>query len=72
LNLSFNLNQNEVNSCNIQDINGKLIKSAFTNKHFQAGHNLEIINTSTLAPGIYIIELTSGNTKYQFKLAKVF
>lgn len=72
LNLNFKLNSNEVMSCNIQDINGKLINNPFTNKHFQAGNNLEIINTSTLAPGMYIIELISGNTKFQFKLAKVF
>ncbi|MBK9717300.1 MAG: choice-of-anchor D domain-containing protein [Saprospiraceae bacterium] len=72
LNLNFKLNSHELISCNIQDINGKLIKTPFTNKHFQAGNNLEIINTSTLAPGMYIIELISGNTKYQFKLAKVF
>ena len=72
LNLNFKLNSHELISCNIQDINGKLIKTPFTNKHFQEGNNLEIINTSTLAPGMYIIELISGNTKYQYKLAKVF
>ena len=64
INIESRINDNYV--IVLRDINGRVIYAR--ERAFEVGHNLEVINVNEFTPGIYILEVISGNTIFNDKV----
>jgi hypothetical protein len=64
----FNQKATAVTSIEVLDITGKSVMNAF-NGQLNAGQNNIAVNTSTLAPGIYLVRIASEGISLTYRLA---
>lgn len=66
LNINIESRVNDSYVIMLRDISGKVI---YVRKRvFGVGHNLEVINVNEFTPGIYLLEIVSGNTIFNDKV----
>jgi len=69
--LRYTLKKDEILSLNLYDNSGKVIQNFVNKEKRQKGQNIEIlIFGSSLAPGSYILELSSPDNKVSIKIIK--
>jgi hypothetical protein len=68
ISLDFDLFKNEFLSLDIFDINGRLIKSVFSQKQFSQGKNQVLIEKTTLKSGLYMLILRGDNFEKKGKI----
>jgi hypothetical protein len=64
----FNQKATAVTSIDVLDITGKSVMNAF-NGQLVAGQNNIAVNTSTLAPGVYLVRIASEGISLTYRLA---
>jgi hypothetical protein len=66
--VAFNQKSAAVTSIDVLDITGKSVMNAF-NGQLAAGQNNITINTSILAPGVYLVRISSEGISLTYRLA---
>ena len=69
--LEYTLEQNEVMTIGIYDINGKLIKAFLSNTKINKGRIKEQLDIRDLQSGIYIVRISSDSLNNNIKLIKL-
>lgn len=69
INVQYYLNQESKLRISIMDINGNLVY-ATTTDNMPKGVSIATISTDGFAKGIYVVNLSSGNSNYSYKIIK--
>lgn len=68
--LKMNLENGGDCSLELYDLGGRLMSAGFKNRKFDSGNNVAVINTASLAPGMYIYKLKMNDQVHTGKIIK--
>ncbi|MGB0917267.1 MAG: T9SS type A sorting domain-containing protein [Flavobacteriales bacterium] len=69
--LKYQLEKDEVLSCHVYDMNGKLVQTLFSSQKRQRGQHTEALGTASALPsGNYLLQLDNGTDSFSLKVTR--